>query len=65
VAAGKQTGRRKEGDGEVCEKSLEIRHFPVFSYPEDAELASPLAAELARERQDARNGFNGGRWVYN
>jgi len=30
AAAEKQTGRRKEGDGEVYEKSLEMRHFRVF-----------------------------------
>lgn len=30
AAAGKQTGRRKEGDGEVHEKSLEMSHFRVF-----------------------------------
>ena len=39
MAAGKQTGRRKEGDGEVYEKSFELRHSPVFPYPEEAELA--------------------------
>jgi hypothetical protein len=44
VAAGRQTGRGKEGDGEVYEKSLEIRHFPVFPYPEEAELAPSWAA---------------------
>ena len=36
---GKQTGRRKEGDGEVFEKSLGMRHFRVFRSREEAELA--------------------------
>jgi len=47
----------------VYEKSLEIRHFLVFHYPEEAELAPCWAAEPARERQDEENGFNGGRWI--
>ena len=38
VAAGRQTGRRKEGDGEVWEKTHEIRHFPTFPYPEETDL---------------------------
>ena len=45
------------------EKSLEIRHFPVFPYPEEAELTPSWAAELAWGRQDEENAFNGGRWV--
>jgi hypothetical protein len=47
----------------VYEKSREIRHFPVFPYPEQTELAPSRATELAREGQDEEDGFNGGRWV--
>ena len=39
AVAGKETGRRDEGDGEVWEKSPEMRHSVVFSCPEEAELA--------------------------
>ena len=40
---GQQANRAKEGggDGEVYEKSLEIRHFLVFHYPEELKLAVP------------------------
>ena len=34
-------GRRKERDGEVHEKSLEMRHFRVFPYPESPPLPGP------------------------
>ncbi len=44
----------------MYEKSLELRHFPVFPYPEEAELAPSWAAELAREGKDEENGFSGG-----
>jgi hypothetical protein len=47
----------------VYEKSCEIRHFPIIPYPEETELASSPATELAREGQDEENRFNGGRWV--
>jgi hypothetical protein len=47
----------------VYEKSFEIRHFPIFPYPEETELAPSRATELAREEQDEENGFNGGRWL--
>jgi hypothetical protein len=47
----------------VYEKSLEIRHFPAFPYPEEAELAPSGDAELAREEKDEESGSNGGRWV--
>jgi hypothetical protein len=50
TAAGKRTGRRKEGDGEVSEKSREMRHFRVFPYPEDAQLAPFRAAGVARDK---------------
>jgi hypothetical protein len=47
----------------VYNKSFGIGQFPVFPYAEESELALCWAAELARERQDGENGFNGGRWV--
>jgi hypothetical protein len=40
-----------------------MRHFLVFHYPEEARLARPWAAELAREGKDEEDGFNGGRCV--
>ena len=39
AAAKKQAGRRKDGDGEVYENSLEISHFQALTYPEGAGLA--------------------------
>jgi hypothetical protein len=36
------------GDGEVCDKSLEMRHFQVFTHPEKPELAASWAAGVAR-----------------
>jgi hypothetical protein len=47
----------------VYSKSFKIKHFPAFPYPKDSELAPSWATELARERQDEENAFNGGRWV--
>ena len=41
--ASKQVAGKRRG-GEVYEKSLEMRHFRVFPYPE--------AGELAHNRQD-------------
>ena len=49
----------------MYEKSRETRHFLIFPYPEETELAPSRATELARERQDEENGFNGSRCVYN
>jgi hypothetical protein len=40
-----------------------MRHFRVFPYPEKAKLAPSRATELARERQEEENGFNGSGWV--
>jgi hypothetical protein len=65
AAAGRQTGRRKAGDGEVHEKSLEIRHFRAFPYSKEAELALSGAAGFARDGRDKRNGSDGGGWMYN
>jgi hypothetical protein len=54
LAADNPTGCKKEGDGEVCEKSLEMRPFLVFPYPEEAEpnLSGPpqsLGAERMKK----------------
>ena len=43
--------------------SLTSWHLPVCPCPEESELAPCWVAELAWERQDEENGFNGGRWV--
>jgi hypothetical protein len=50
--AGKETGRREEENGQVWEKSLEIRHSVVFSCPEEAELAPSSAAGVAQDGKD-------------
>jgi hypothetical protein len=34
-AAGQQAERRREGDGLVSKKSLEIRHFQAFAHQEE------------------------------
>jgi len=47
----------------VYEKSREIRHIPIFPYPEETELTPSRATELTREGQDEENAFNGGRWA--
>src|SRR5260370_31724878 len=52
AGAGKQTGRRKQGDGEVSEKSLEneaISGFPVLGKGSAGPLRSP-SASLGMER---------------
>lgn len=41
------TGRRR--GGEVCENSLEMRHFRVLPYPDEAALAPSWAAGVARD----------------
>jgi len=47
----------------VYEKSREIRHIPIFPYPEETELTPFRATKLTREGHDAENGLNGGRWA--
>lgn len=49
--ARRRASRQGEGTGgeEVYEKSLEIRHFRVFAYPEEAELAPSWDAAVARD----------------
>jgi hypothetical protein len=49
----------------VYDKSLEMRHFRVFPYPEEVELAPSWAAGVARDERNERNGSNGGGRVYN
>ena len=49
----------------MSEKSLEMRHFRVFTYPEEPELAPSWAAGVARSGKDERTGSSGGGWVYN
>ena len=52
---GGEANRSQEGgDGEVCEKSLEMKHFRVFSYPEEAEGALAWAARAAGDRRMKR-----------
>jgi len=51
--ASKQVAGRK-GDGEVYEKPLEMRHFRVFTYPEEPELAPSGAAGVARDGNNKR-----------
>jgi hypothetical protein len=63
VAASRQTGRRKEGDGEEHEKSFEMRRFPVSPYPEEAALAPSRAAGIAQDGEVERNGPTGGGWT--
>ena len=53
--ARKKTRRREEGDGEVWEESLEMRHFRVSPCPEEAELAPSWAAAVARDGNDEIN----------
>jgi hypothetical protein len=43
-----QQVERRTGDGEVHEKLLELRHFRVSPYPEEAELTPSSAAGVAR-----------------
>ena len=62
---GKQTGRRKEGGGEVYEKWFEIRYFRVSLYPEEPKLASSWAAEVGPDEKMKGKGFPGGGWMYN
>ena len=51
-----QEANRAEGggDGEVYEKSLEMRHFLVFRYPEEARLAPSIVAGVARMESTKR-----------
>ena len=49
----------------MSEKSLKMRHFQVFAYPEEPDLAPSCAAGVARDGKNERNGSNGGGWVYN
>jgi hypothetical protein len=61
----RSTARRNKKDGEAYEKSREIRHFPIFPYPEETELTPSRTTELAREGQAEGEGSNAGRWMYN
>lgn len=49
----------------MYEKSLEMRHFRVVTYPEEPDLAPSWAAGAARGGKDERNGSKGGAWMYN
>jgi len=40
----------------VHEKSLEIRHFRVLTYPKDAELAPSSGPGVARDGNNEKNG---------
>jgi len=42
-----------------------MRHFRVFPYAEEAALAPPWVAGVARDGKDERNGFDGSDWMYN
>ena len=63
VSAGPKDRFLARRDGVVSETPTVMRHFLVFHYPEEARLARPWAAELAREGKDEEDGFNGGRCV--
>jgi hypothetical protein len=47
----------------VYEKSLEMRHFRAFPYPEEAGLASSWAARVARDGRMKKSAPNGGDWM--
>jgi hypothetical protein len=49
----------------VSEKSLEMRYFQVFTYPEEPELVSSWAGGAAWDGGNEENGSNGGVWMYN
>ena len=53
------------GDGEVSEKSPEMRHFRVLAYPEEPELAPSRSAEVARDEKYEKSGADGNGWMYN
>jgi hypothetical protein len=63
----RQESKPGEGSrgGEVSEKSLEMRHFQVFTYPEEPQFAFPGPPESLGMKKDERNGSNGGGWMYN
>jgi hypothetical protein len=50
------TGRRKERNGEVYERSLGMRHFQVLTYLQEAELAPTQAAGVARDEKKSTSG---------
>jgi hypothetical protein len=62
--ASKQVEGRR-GDGEVYEKSLEVRHFLVVPYPEEPELAPSWAAGVGRDETMKEKVSYGGGWMYN
>ena len=64
-AAGKQTGRRKEGDGEVYKKSLGMRHFRVFRARGRQSQPAPSAVRVARDGKDEQKRCKGGGWTCN
>ena len=52
---GGEVNRSQEGGGgEVCEKSLEMRHFGVLPYPEEGELAHSWAPGGGRDAKDEK-----------
>jgi hypothetical protein len=61
----KQTDRRKEGDGEIYEKSLGIRHLRGFRAPTRQIWPPSSAAGIARDGKDEEKRSNGGCWMYN
>ncbi len=46
--------RRKEGGGDVYEKSLEMRRLRIFPYPEEAEWALLGAPESVRQTNERK-----------
>jgi hypothetical protein len=64
AAAKKPTDRRKEGGGEVYEKSLEMRHLRIFPCPEEAELAFPERGSRSGKKIREKGSLGGG-WMYN
>ena len=58
------TAQRKEGGGDVYEKSLEMRRLRIFPYPEQPEGAFPGRRE-AVGKNIREKGSVGGGWMYN
>ena len=42
-----------------------MRHFQVFAYPEEPELAPSWAAGVARDGKNEKNSSKIGGWMYN